>query len=72
MCPAIRHTSLCVRIGEGDMMSAESIMLGCMQSNTYGENKGSGYTGVSISKCRECDARMKCSRDEWLRLGGKI
>ena len=53
-------------------MISKEIMLICMQSNTYGENKGTGYTGCSISKCRICEARKECSRDEWIKLGGKI
>jgi hypothetical protein len=50
---------------------AEEIMKACMQSNTYGENKGSGFTGCPISKCRECGAKKECSKENWTRLGGK-
>jgi hypothetical protein len=44
----------------------------CIQSNTYGENKGSRYTGCPISKCRNCDARSDCDKETWIRFGGKI
>ena len=53
-------------------MSDRDIILACMQAYSYGENKGNGYTGCPISKCRKCAARMTCSQEEWIRLGGKV
>jgi hypothetical protein len=53
-------------------MTSEDIMKKCMESNTYGENSGSGYTGVPISKCRKCDAKKECSMENWIRAGGRV
>jgi positive regulator of sigma E activity len=54
------------------MTTTNTIMLACMQSYSYGENTGSGYTGAPISKCRKCPARNVCDKDTWIKLGGKV